>query len=366
MKIDKRYSWKKKIDPAFDDLIKVYLDYIKLTHICNLVKDTKYKKYTRYKRYLFLDDVKVLERKGYPPLLREFKSNLRNLKKLTNDAIACGASPDIMFISECIEYMLKLFNKNDEKKSKRRNKISDTLKSKIMSMIRILPREDSGNYYKNRLQIYLLPKEAKAFVEGKTQNDLQKVISEILNDTFCLMFQVGISGYWDSQTESYNITKANKSDLIAVAMQQVYDSISILTYKKSLVELYEEAQNNDESLCNAIHLDKTLFEEDWVRKRIRKAFYSGDSDFLKKLGRAIAKPPIPAKIEHGELLLTLVKFWPMGLCRLEIKELMGLLKSSRVPMQDDIENFGTYIKRLKRSNVLFDVDKLITIKKNQT
>jgi hypothetical protein len=65
MKVDKNNSWKEKIDPAFDDLIKVYLDYINLTHIC--ITD----KCKRHKRYLFIDDesLKVLEHKGYPPLL---------------------------------------------------------------------------------------------------------------------------------------------------------------------------------------------------------------------------------------------------------------------------------------------------------
>jgi hypothetical protein len=65
MKVDKYDSWKEKIGPAFDDLIKVHLDYIKRTHLCSIDKR---------KRYLSLDDesLKVLARKGYPPLLKEF------------------------------------------------------------------------------------------------------------------------------------------------------------------------------------------------------------------------------------------------------------------------------------------------------
>ncbi len=58
MKVDKSNSWKEKIDPAFDDLIKVHLDYIKRTHICSIDKR---------KRYLSLDDEssKVLEHIEY-------------------------------------------------------------------------------------------------------------------------------------------------------------------------------------------------------------------------------------------------------------------------------------------------------------
>lgn len=56
----------------------------------------------------------------------------------------------------------------------------------------------------------------------------------MLKDTLCLMFQAGIKGYWDSQSKSCNDKKINKPDLIIVAMQQIYDAISIMTYKKSL------------------------------------------------------------------------------------------------------------------------------------
>lgn len=46
-KLIKNNSWKEKIGHAFNDLIKVYLDYIKLTYICNADK---------HKRYLPLDE----------------------------------------------------------------------------------------------------------------------------------------------------------------------------------------------------------------------------------------------------------------------------------------------------------------------
>ena len=74
MQVDKNNSWKEKIDPAFDDLIKVQLDNIERTHICSIVED---------ERYLSLDDeaLKDLEHKGYPPLLKEFKPKREN--KLT-------------------------------------------------------------------------------------------------------------------------------------------------------------------------------------------------------------------------------------------------------------------------------------------
>jgi hypothetical protein len=42
MQVDKNNSWKEKIGPAFGDLIKAYLDYIKPTHICSIDKHWRF------------------------------------------------------------------------------------------------------------------------------------------------------------------------------------------------------------------------------------------------------------------------------------------------------------------------------------
>ena len=173
------------------------------------------------------------------------------------------------------------------------------------------------------------------------------------------MYQTGTKGYFDAQGESNKGNKINKLNLINIAMQQIYDAISITTYRKPLRELIEEARNNDESLYKAIHLDKTLFEVDWVRKRIRKAFYSGDSTFFKQLGRAIKKPPIPGKVMYVEAIVILASLWFPGLCRLENSELMELLKTSGVMIPEDPEAFRKFIDRLKDDHVIEDINKVL-------
>jgi hypothetical protein len=139
-----------------------------------------------------------------------------------------------------------------------------------------------------------------------------------------------------------------------------------MVYKKSLGELIEEARKNYESLLNAIHLDKTLFDKGWVRKRIKKAFYSGDSKFFNDLARNIKKPPIDAKLMYGELVIILSSLWFFGPHRLDNSEFMELLKTSGVPIQDVTKNFEKYIDRLKEANVLHDLYELITIRKTRT
>ncbi len=350
--MEENRSWKEKIDPAFDELIKVYLDFIKNTCICTGDKR---------KRYLTYDDesLKVLASKRYPPLSKEFKTSPRNLKKVTNDTIAIGASHDFVLIFDYFKNLEKLLNENNKKYPKRenQNKYLDAIKSTIMKMIQGLYWEDSRNYYRKRLEIYFSPEKAKVFVEGKTQKELIRDYFGIGTDILCLMFQTGFRGYWDPLREDSKDKKINKANLIHIGMQLLYNTLSIMTYKKTLDELIEEARDNDESLYKAIHLDKTLFEVDWVRKRIRKAFYSGDSTFFKQLGYAIKKPPIPAKLMYGEAIVILASLWFLGLYRLDNSELMELLKTSGVMIQEDPETFRKFIDRLKNDNVIEDFNK---------
>ena len=112
MTVDKCYSWKKKIDPAFDDLIKVQLDNIERTHVCSIVED---------ERYLSLDEesLKALESEEYPPQIRKINPNLTNLNELMNDVFISGAVPNSKIISESIECILILSDNNENKKIKR-------------------------------------------------------------------------------------------------------------------------------------------------------------------------------------------------------------------------------------------------------
>lgn len=114
-----------------------------------------------------------------------------------------------------------------------------------------------------------------------------------------------------------------------------------------LDELLEEAEKgNDESLFKAIQIDETLFDLDWVRKRIRKAFYAGDSSFFKKLGTVIEKTSLENDIEYTKLNNILISFWELGLCKLNNQEQWELLKSCGITVQTDPETFRKYVNRL--------------------
>lgn len=141
--------------------------------------------------------------------------------------------------------------------------------------------------------------------------------------------------------------------LISMVMFQVLNLASVLTNKKSLINLVKDAENgNDDSLFKALQIDKAVFDLGWVRKRVRKAQYEGDASFFERLGDAMKKAPFQHDVEYGELRLVLAAFWGMGLCRLTNTELMGVLEAGGMRLQDDLETFGQFIRRLKKDGVL--------------
>lgn len=358
-------SWKERIDPNFDNLIRVYADFIRLSHICSDDKN---------KRYLSIDNesLKVLERKSYPPLFKQIKYNAKNVRKTVRDIVNLGASKDIECIMNLIlnvsKGLIELGGvKNFAQRQKTANELCNEFKMNIFTMINGLPNKESRDYYRKCFDIYQTPEKCTAFLEGKTEKELTKAILDMGSDLTALVYQTMFRNYWESENNSSpNGKKINKLNMIKLAMLEVYNLISKVKYKKSLYLLIEEGRKgNEESLFNAIHIDKTLFEECWVRKRIRRAFYSGDSRFFKRLGMEISKPPLGGRVTYEEAILILLFLWEMGLYRLEYREIMDLFKENGIMIPKDrhgnesMESLSKLIWRLKNEDLLLDYEKII-------
>ena len=312
--MDKNNSWKEKIDPAFDELIKVYLDFINISHI-NLNTG-----------YLRLDDdsLNFLKEKGYPSFHKKIKFDYEYNKKLTKDIIKLGASNDI-------EYISKFFTaKKFEQK-----------KSYLFKMIHALPNKESKEYYKTFFCFFETKEKLQSYFDRKTEIDLKRCVFDLGMNILTLVLQVSFNGYWDTANdESIKRKRLDRFNIIKISLSAVFNTVSSITHKKLLDELLEEAEKgNDESLFQAIQIDKTLFDLDWLRKRIRKAFYTGDSSFFKKMGMAIEKTSLENDIEYTKLYSVLILFWGLGLCKLNNQEQWELLKSCGITVQTDPETF---------------------------
>ena len=321
MQTEKTDSWKEKIDPAFDELIKVYLDFIDRSQI---------KVNTGY-LCLDNDSLNILKEKEYPSFHKKIKFDYEYNKKLTKDIIKLGASNDI-------EYILKFFTaKKFEQK-----------KSYLFKMIQALPNKESKEYYRTFFSFFETEEKLKSYLNRRPGIDLKRCVYEFNMNILTLVTQVMFKGYWDTENdESIKRKRLDRLNLIKIGLSEVFNTVSSITHKKSLDELLEEAEKGcDESLFKAIQIDKTLFDLDWLRRRIRKAFYAGDSSFFKKLGTAIEKTSLENDIEYTKLNSVLISFWGLGLCKLNNQEQWELLKSCGITVQTDPETFRKYVNRL--------------------
>ena len=321
MQTEKTDSWKEKIDPAFDELIKVYLDFIDRSQI---------KVNTGY-LCLDNDSLNILKEKEYPSFHKKIKFDYEYNKKLTKDIIKLGASNDI-------EYILKFFTaKKFEQK-----------KSYLFKMIQALPNKESKEYYRTIFSFFETEEKLKSYLNRRPGIDLKRCVYEFNMNILTLVTQVMFKGYWDTENdESIKRKRLDRLNLIKIGLSEVFNTVSSITHKKSLDELLEEAEKGcGESLFKAIQIDKTLFDLDWLRRRIRKAFYAGDSSFFKKLGTAIEKTSLENDIEYTKLNSVLISFWGLGFCKLNNQEQWELLKSCGITVQTDPETFRKYVNRL--------------------
>jgi len=243
-------SWKEKGDPAFDEIIKIYIDFIDMSHI-NVNSG-----------YLCLDDdsLNFLKKEGYPSFHKKIKFDFEYNKKLTKDIIKLGASNDI-------EYILKFFTaKKFEQK-----------KSYLFKMINALPNKESKEYYKTFFDFFETEEKLESYFNRRPERDRKRCEYDVGMNFLTLVNQVMYKGYWDTENdESIKRKRLDRLNLTKISLSEVFNTVSSITHKKSLDGLLEEAEKgNDESLFKAIQIDKTLFDLDWLRKRIRKVLCRG-------------------------------------------------------------------------------------------
>lgn len=311
-------AWKTKIDPSFDDIIKIFKDILDQVHLPGNTG------------YLALDEksLRFLELRDYPSLVDMYGA-LKIDQNTISELIKFGVSKNLQHISSPLE---------DSNKQ-------------VLRLVESLPAK-SRAYYLKKLEPKLSAEEGKARLKGKFKEEIQRLADDLNMDFNALKFHAGHLGYWDLKKCKKSIDKS-RLDRLALIMNssfQVYDHISQLTHKMPLKALIEQASNgNDEALFKAIQIDKALFDFEWVRKRIRKAMHSGDYQFFDNLGDAIKRTPLENDIEHGEIRLVLSFFWEMGLCRLNDAELMELLKASGVRVPCNKDSFARLRRRIIRN-----------------
>ena len=315
-----RTAWKQKIDPAFDKLIKTYVDFL-----------TPFEKSSREGRLNFPDDFikPILEKSG---LQNAYNQDLDSLTVMLAFLEKFGilSKKDI----KIFEALLSSEN------------VDDILKI-CPELIKALPEEESRQFYVNKLEFFNNHPEFKPNSQNIDKNTIDFysiVLSLFVRCIFARSFED------NKEMDNADIEYFKKSDITIPFLGVVLSSISQLAHQRTLVELKENIiKGDDNSLFKSVTIDKTFLYMEEVKKRITQAQLSGDNIFFSKLGRAIASNPLKNPAQHGKTYSVLNFFWLMGLYKLTNEELYYFLKSCGLNPPDSPDAFQKFVRRHIRS-----------------
>jgi hypothetical protein len=307
-------SWKQKVDPAFDKIIKYFL---KILNQSDLPAN---------KGWLVLEDhyIKIMEEKGMQGWIKNYQ----------------------YMIDEELDITKSILKKNEPLKE--RNKHLHDFDKYISESMKFLP-EESREYYRKRFKPLFSEKDRMEYFGKMTKEELKDYVKYFVGDLFLLELHSAIV---EKEKEQINNTtevlqkRFSKPSMIMNVWTNVNNAISLLVFKRDIYGLIKEASNRDETaFFKLLQIDRTIIEFDWAKKMIRKAQLTGNKIFFEKMSKAIITDPLENNRIYSQALLVLLLFWKFGLYRLENSELISLLEETGIRVQDDPETFRKFVNR---------------------
>ncbi len=300
MRTSKVKTWKEKIDPAFDNMIKTYVG--------------------------FLENCKQMPN-GSISLNGDLKKAVLNNPRWHNVYVE-DRPPDevIQFIENAggmDDDILGVFHYTGESKK--------DYFDKCRKIAEDLPEESKAFYIKEVQSFINDPSVNPPFTlfetPSKDNMDFYSVIASLcMRHIFIRLDKIRHTEVSDEKVESFK-----KSEVINYFMGIIYSVLTSVAYQRTLKNLLIKfREGDDRSLYKAVSIDKTLLFCKDVMERIFKAQVSGDHGFFKELGKAISTDPLNDIKAPGRLFPVLIFFWSFGLYRLSRPELHDLLVQSDV------------------------------------
>lgn len=311
-------SWDKKVDPAFNKFIKTFL---------TIIEALKLPAYEGYIHVTKEDShFKALEAESFPDFT-EFYRNTNPMAILSETESLVGEKNIITAWKEVLEDFQKQQSIEERHKT-------------ILTMINMLEQESREFYLKG-----LMPPDSNPQIDPE---QIMEVCRTTLSNVLALSFHYVLIL---SQPQEQNIEiKELPSKVVQYILFYAWNMVSLFVHEKTLPVLYAEAaKGNDDFLFKLIQIDKTLFDHDWVRERIRKAMYSGEREFFHALSDAIKDDPLKGRKMRLKEFLVLTLFWDMGLYRLSVPEIMKLFNDSGLTIPDDEVTFRKFYDRFKKT-----------------
>ena len=338
-------SWKKKIDPAFDEPVKAYIK--------------------------FLDQVEELPNEGEVTFNDESIELVRNNNNLKADYGTESGMEMVQFVEKVellteqeIKGVLDSIAAMDEyrqfseginnagvitrffKRLYFRYVMRDEIESKmdsLLQLIEILPEEESRQYYANKVNAFIND------ICTKHSFQPQEGIELI---PLCILIRVAfvkIDKISEESATKEEIEILSESTIVISKMLgSIKSVISQLSHQKDMCELLTDMEKgDDDSLFKAVTIDKTLLSSKSVDKRNVQADATGDYEFQNKLSRKYKKRPLKRVAQHGKSYAVLKFFWNIELYKLNYNELHYFLKSCGLNPPDSPEAFTKFMQRFK-------------------
>lgn len=309
-------SWKDKIDPAFDKIIKAYIQAIEQGELpanSGWVIPTE-------------ETFSILEKKDLKGWTDRYKNYAQKISKTIIKLKTLKA------ISE------------KERISKKRK-----FKKNIFTKIANLPTE-SQEYYKRKFEPFYLEEFDDNKYKRMSLKELTKIAVEYYVDQVLLELHrnlVEMETELKEKSESEIKKKYIKTVYAIEFLLSIYNAISLLVFESFIYDLIKEAsEGNEESFFKALQIDRTIIEFDWAQKMIRKAQLKADETFFSKMAKAITTSPLENNKIYGQSIIVLLLFWRLGLNQLTNNELIELLEECGIKVQEDPEIFRRFVNRL--------------------
>lgn len=316
---NKENTWKFKIDPCFDEMVKFYLSLIRKHK--ELLGDGHF-----CVKYEFSADLNSVDRHDF-----YLKNEIQNGKD----------------IFQCLESIgmaeLAVFTDLEGNISRNPEGVFDSM----IALIQGFPKESKEFYTKkfNSLQdgSFVIP------VDGLSEKDKKKVVkintdnlSALLCSLICRYLFLKFEQILREETMDDNGLFRNP-EVLGFFLSFTYTLIAQFSHQKTIPQLL--AAGDDSSLLKAIAIDKSLIYSDAVKDRFMKAHMSGDVKLMKKVGKAISIEPLNREAQHYETYLVLKLFWKAGLSKLKKEDIYYFLCSCDLVPPNYPTGFEQFLKR---------------------
>jgi len=203
--------------------------------------------------------------------------------------------------------------------------------------------------------MFYSPKELNEMAKNPTESRA-KLTKEFIDEFSDSQFQPPNQEELDKIRTDYENT--HDEERVEVTKQTTFLYLSMLTnlfnylalmlHGKSICTLVYEAKNgDDDSLCEAIHIDRTILYLPFAQERLIRAQLGKDKNFLSKLGRRISTPILSGKIRYRKLYLAFAILDDEGYLDIPREQLLDLLIEAGVYGKEfGNEDVGYLSKRL--------------------